>query len=245
VADVSKSAPKIAGMFDAIARRYDFLNHLLSGGIDRRWRKQAVASLRLTGRERVLDVCTGTADLAIAARTAHPAASSVIGVDFARAMLGVGLDKLRRRGLADRIQLARADAMRLPVADNAVDAVTIAFGIRNVESPAAACGEMYRVLRPGGRLAILEFAVPTVWPFRSVYMAYFCFVLPRLGRLFSGHTAAYDYLPASVGAFAAPDEFVALLRGIGFADVAARPLTFGVVVLYTACKAAENRSQRL
>ena len=95
------------------------------------------------------------------------------------------------------------------------------------------------------RLAILEFAVPTGWPFRSVYMAYFSFVLPRLGRLFSGHTAAYEYLPASVGAFAAPDEFVALLRGTGFADVAARPLTFGAVVLYTACKAAENQSRRL
>jgi demethylmenaquinone methyltransferase / 2-methoxy-6-polyprenyl-1,4-benzoquinol methylase len=240
VADVSKSAPKIAGMFDAIARRYDFLNHLLSGGIDRRWRKQAVASLRLTGRERVLDVCTGTADLAIASRTAHPAASSVIGVDFARAMLGVGLDKLRRRGLADRIQLARADAMRLPIADGSVDAVTIAFGIRNVESPAAACAEMLRVLRPGGRLAILEFAVPTAWPFRPVYMAYFKFVLPRLGRVVSGHTAAYEYLPASVGAFAAPDEFIALLRAVGFAEVAARPMTFGVVVLYTARKAAEN-----
>ena len=245
MADVSKSAPKIADMFDAIARRYDFLNHLLSGGIDRRWRKQAVASLGLTGRERVLDVCTGTADLAIASRTAHPAASSVIGVDFAGAMLGVGLDKLRRRGLAACIQLARADAMRLPIADRSVDAVTIAFGIRNVEGPAVACAEMYRVLRPGGRLAILEFAVPTAWPFRSVYMAYFNFVLPRLGRLLSGHDAAYEYLPASVGAFATPDEFMALLRGIGFAEVAARPLTFGIVVLYTACKAAENRSPRL
>ena len=242
--DVSKAAPKIAGMFDAIARRYDFLNHLLSAGIDRRWRKHAVASLRLTGRERVLDVCTGTADLAIASRTARPAASSVIGVDFARAMLGVGLDKLRRRGLADRIQLARADAMRLPIADRSVDAVTIAFGIRNVENPAAACAEMHRVLRPGGRLAVLEFAVPSAWPFRSVYMAYFSFVLPRLGRLVSGHNAAYDYLPASVGAFAAPGEFAALLRGTGFADVAAQPLTFGTVVLYTACKAAENRWPR-
>jgi demethylmenaquinone methyltransferase / 2-methoxy-6-polyprenyl-1,4-benzoquinol methylase len=242
VADVSKSAPKIAAMFDAIARRYDLLNHLLSGGIDRRWRKRAVASLRLTGRERVLDVCTGTADLAIASRTADPAANSVIGVDFARAMLGVGLDKLRRRGLADRIHLARADAMRLPIADRSMDAVTIAFGIRNVENPAAACAEMHRVLRPGGRLAILEFAVPTAWPFRSVYMAYFTFVLPRLGRVVSGDNAAYEYLPASVGAFATPAEFVALLRGIGFADVSARPLTFGIVVLYTACKAAQNRA---
>jgi demethylmenaquinone methyltransferase/2-methoxy-6-polyprenyl-1,4-benzoquinol methylase len=241
VTDVSKSAPKIAGMFDAIARRYDFLNHLLSGGIDRRWRRQAVASLRLTGRERVLDVCTGTADLAIASRTAQPAARSVVGVDFARAMLDVGREKLRRRGLADRIQLARADAMRLPLADRSVDAVTIAFGIRNVEQPAVACAEMHRVLVPGGRLAILEFTVPTTWPFRTIYMAYFTRVLPRLGRLVSGHDAAYDYLPASVGTFARPDEFVALLRGVGFADVVARKLTFGTVILYTACRTAENR----
>ena len=133
-------------MFDAIAARYDFLNHFLSAGIDRHWRTQAVRSLRLTGSERVLDLCTGTGDLAIALRTGHPGAARVVGVDFAAAMLAMGLDKVRRRGLADRVQLVRADAMRVPLSSGSTDAVTIAFGIRNVEDPQAACREMLRVL---------------------------------------------------------------------------------------------------
>ena len=236
VTDVSKSAPKIAGMFDAIAHRYDFLNHFLSAGIDRHWRTQAVRSLRLTGSERVLDLCTGTGDLAIALRTGRPGAARIVGVDFAGAMLAVGRDKLRRRRLADRVQLVRADATRVPLADDSTDAVTVAFGIRNVDDPAAACLEMRRVLVSGGRLAILEFAVPSSPVFRGLYMTYFKQVLPRLGRLISRHDMAYDYLPASVGAFASPAEFGALLQRAGFVDVLARPLTMGAVVLYNARK---------
>jgi demethylmenaquinone methyltransferase/2-methoxy-6-polyprenyl-1,4-benzoquinol methylase len=223
-------------MFDAIAGRYDLLNHVLSAGVDRRWRRLAIRSLGLTGRERVLDLCTGTADLAIAARTARPPAARVVGVDFAGAMLRIGRDKVRRRALEQAVQLIRGDATRIPLASRSVDAVTVAFGIRNVEDPAAACREMHRVLTPGGRIAILEFAIPTARPFRAVYMVYFAHILPRLGRFVSGHGAAYDYLPASVGAFAPPSEFAALLRDAGFADVSARPLTFGAVVLYTGRK---------
>ena len=236
VTDVSKSAPKIAGMFDAIAGRYDFLNHVLSAGIDRRWRTQAVRSLRLTGSERVLDLCTGTGDLAIALRTSDPGAARVVGVDFAAAMLAIGLDKVRRRGLADRVQLVRGDATRVPLSSGSIDAVTIAFGIRNVEDALAACREILRVLVPGGRLAILEFSVPTSPLVRSVYMTYFKYVLPRLGRLISRHDTAYEYLPASVGAFASPAEFASLLRAAGFVDVSSRPLTAGAVVLYSARK---------
>src|SRR5258705_6999835 len=140
--DVSKSPERIAGMFDAIAGRYDFLNHLLSAGIDRRWRRRAVDSLRLTGRERVLDLCTGTADLAIAALQAAPAAARVVGVDFAAAMLRVGLEKSRRERLGDRLALVRGDATRIPIADASMDAVTIAFGIRNVDQVATVCTEM-------------------------------------------------------------------------------------------------------
>src|SRR5256885_15521797 len=125
--DVSKSPAKIAGMFDAIAGRYDLLNHLLSAGIDRRWRNRAVRSLQLTGRERVLDLCTGTGDLAIAAVRARPAAARVVGVDFSNAMLRVGLEKLRKRGLSDAVALVRGDAATIPVADRSVDAITIAF----------------------------------------------------------------------------------------------------------------------
>jgi len=223
-------------MFDAIAPRYDFLNHLLSGGLDRYWRARAVRSLGLTGRERVLDLCTGTGDLAIAARKARPGAARVVGVDFAGAMLAMGADKLRRERLSEGIALVRGDAMRIPVADASVDAVTMAFGIRNVEDVQLACRDMCRVLKPGGRLAILEFAIPTTPLFRAVYLSYFRHILPRIGRLVSGHDAAYGYLPASVGAFASPVELRDLLRKNGFRDVSADSLTFGSVFLYTATR---------
>jgi len=222
-------------MFDAIAGRYDLLNHLLSAGIDRRWRRRAIQSLQLTGTERVLDLCTGTADLAIAAARAQPGAARVIGVDFAAAMLGVGKQKLERdRPLRDRVALVRGDATRIPLADRSVDAVTIAFGIRNVDQVAAACREMRRVLRSGGRLAILEFAVPTIPGLSSLYLGYLHHVLPRIGRAVSRHNAAYGYLPASIGAFSSPDEFVKILRDAGFSSISANGLTFGSVILYTA-----------
>ena len=193
------------------------------------------ASLALTGRERVLDLCTGTADLAIAARSGDRRAARVIGVDFAGAMLRVGHDKVLRAGLADRVTLVRGDATRVPLGSGSVDAVTIAFGIRNVEQTAAACAEMHRVLAPGGRLAVLEFAIPSTPVVRTTYLWYFNHVLPRIGRLVARHEA-YGYLPASVGAFQTPDEFVKLLRHVGFAHVSARPLTFGIVYLYTGCR---------
>jgi len=214
--DLSKAPARIAGMFDAIAARYDFLNHLLSGGIDRRWRARAVATLGLTGREQVLDVCTGTADLAIAAVRARPPAARAVAVDFAGRML----------------------ATHLPLAAGAVDAVTIAFGIRNVNRPAAACREMYRVLRRGGRLAILEFAVPTLPVWRQCYRWYLSLVLPRIGRLISRDGTAYRYLPASIDAFAKPDELVKILRQAGFVDISTVSLTYGSVCLYVARRGA-------
>src|SRR5258706_15179398 len=147
-------------MFDAIAPRYDFLNHFLSAGIDRRWRKRAIRSLALTGREVVLDLCCGTGDLAIEAVKAAPGAAQVIGVDFSPVMLTYGLAKLRRRRLDREIVLVRGDASNIPAADRSVDAITIGFGIRNVDDRGAACREMVRVLKPGGRLAILDFGIP-------------------------------------------------------------------------------------
>jgi demethylmenaquinone methyltransferase/2-methoxy-6-polyprenyl-1,4-benzoquinol methylase len=227
-----KTPDRIAGMFDAIAPRYDFLNHLLSAGIDRRWRDRAIASLQLTGRETLLDVCAGTADVALQAR----GAARVVGVDFAAAMLALGLRKIREGGEEGRIALARGDATRLPVRDAAVDAVTVAFGIRNVQEPERACEEMARVMRPGARLAILEFGVPRVPGVSTLYLAYFKYVLPAIGQLISGHNAAYSYLPASVGTFPPPPAFMEMLNRAGFRDIHADPLTFGVVYLYTAVK---------
>jgi demethylmenaquinone methyltransferase/2-methoxy-6-polyprenyl-1,4-benzoquinol methylase len=233
---VDKSPARIAGMFDAIAGRYDLLNTVLSGGLDRYWRHRAIRSLGFTGRERLLDVCTGTADVAVAgARAAHGAAR-VVGIDFAGAMLAHGATKLRAQALDARVQLVRGDAMHLPVADGSVDGVTIAFGIRNVQRPEVACGELLRVLRPGGRLAILEFGLPVLPAVRPLYSWYFNHVLPRIGRAVSRHTMAYDYLPQSVGSFPWGEAFARILRDTGFSQVMARPLSLGIVYLYSATK---------
>jgi demethylmenaquinone methyltransferase / 2-methoxy-6-polyprenyl-1,4-benzoquinol methylase len=231
---VDKTPDRIAGMFDAIAPRYDLLNHVLSAGIDRRWRARAIGALELTGCETLLDVCTGTADVALEGR--RGGAARVIGIDFASAMLSLGLKKIRAAGESARVTLVRGDAMRLPVPDASADAVTVAFGIRNVERPGVACAEMARVLRRGGRLAILEFGLPGVPGVSALYRWYFKHLLPFVGRVVSGHHAAYSYLPASVGTFPPPPEFVKILRQAGFDRVEAVPLTFGIVYLYTARK---------
>lgn len=223
-------------MFDAIAARYDLLNTLLSAGLDRYWRRRAIGALKLTGREVLLDVCTGTADVAIAGARGPRGARRVLGIDFAGEMLRRGLDKVRHAGLSDRVRLVRGDAMRLPVSGASVDGVTIAFGIRNVEQPALACAELLRVLRPGGRLAILEFGLP-VWPaVRPLYLWYFRHVLPRIGRAVSHHRDAYSYLPASVDTFPRGAEFEKMLRAGGFHNVRSQPLTLGIVYLYSGIK---------
>jgi len=233
----SKEPARIAGMFDQIAARYDALNHLLSAGLDRRWRRRAIRALAFTGRERVLDMCTGTGDLAIAA-VADPRgrAAEVVGIDFAGEMLRLGLDKIRAQGLARSIRLARGDATAMPLPDASFDAAMVAFGIRNVIDPARACAEFRRVLRPGGRLAILEFGTPTLPGLRQIYGWYFRNVLPRIGRLVSRHADAYSYLPASVESFPSGAAFARVLEQAGFSRVRSLPLTLGVVYLYLAEK---------
>jgi demethylmenaquinone methyltransferase / 2-methoxy-6-polyprenyl-1,4-benzoquinol methylase len=235
-----KTPKKIAGMFDQIAGRYDLLNTVLSGGMDRYWRARAVRSLRLTGRERALDVCTGTADVALAlARRGR--AASVVGIDFSGEMLRLGREKVKGAASASKgsrapIGLTRGDAMRLPLPSASVDTVTVAFGIRNVQEPAIACREMARVLTTGGRLAILEFSMPQAPVISHVYRFYFRHILPRIGRLVSNHEEAYTYLPESVGVWATPETFANVLRESGFSDVRATAMTFGTVYLYTATK---------
>jgi demethylmenaquinone methyltransferase / 2-methoxy-6-polyprenyl-1,4-benzoquinol methylase len=236
VAPPDKSPARISAMFDAIAKRYDLLNHVLSVGLDTRWRARAIRDAALPANAQVLDLCTGTADLAIAALNAVPTAR-VVGIDFAGAMLRVGVEKLRVRGLADRITLVRGDATRIPMRDAWADAATIGFGIRNVAEPGAALRELARTIKPGGRLVILEFGEPIIPGIRTLYNWYFRFLLPQLGRLVSKHQSAYSYLPASVGTFPPPAPGAATLSSHGFRDVRAVPLTLGIVYLYVGTRA--------
>lgn len=232
---LDKAPHRIEGMFDAIAGRYDFLNRLLSAGLDRTWRTRAVQTLDVASGACVLDVCTGTADLALTLVERHPDART-IAVDFAAEMLRYGREKVRARGLLDRVGLVRGDAVRIPVMDDGVDGAMIAFGIRNVAEPEAALRELHRVLRPRARLAILEFGYPPTPLLKAAYLWYFKTVLPIIGRLVSRHDSAYRYLPASVGTFYEPSAFQEILSDAGFSEVGATPLTFGVVYLYTAVK---------
>src|SRR5262245_15866079 len=220
-------------MFDAIAPRYDLLNHVLSAGMDRGWRDRAVDALSLSPRARVLDLCTGTGDLAMA--IVHRAnGATVVGIDFAGEMLRLAREKVSGASLDRRIRLVRGDATHVPLPDSSCDAATIAFGIRNVAEPQRALAELARVIRPGGRLAILEFGQPRIPGIRTLYSWYFRYVLPLVGRMISKHQSAYSYLPASVGTFPPPAEFARVIAATGFSQVRAVPLTFGIVYLYVA-----------
>ena len=224
----------VRSLFDSIARRYDMLNHLLSGGIDMYWRKKAIDALRGVPPGRILDVATGTADLAIAAAALAP--REVVGVDIAEEMLSVGRRKIAARGLSPLVSLRMGEAESLPFAGSSFDAAIVAFGVRNFENLEAALGEMLRVLRPGGKLVVLEFSRPRRFPFRQIYLAYFLRVIPVMGRVISGNGEAYSYLPSSVMAFPEGEEFLSILRGAGFRAARAERLTFGIATIYTAEK---------
>jgi len=217
-------------MFDRIAGRYDLLNRLLSAGTDVRWRRACVDLLELRGPARLLDLATGTADLLVEALQ-RDASHRGIGVDLSEQMLRRGAAKLRRRGLESRAGLAAGDAESLPLPSASFDAATIGFGIRNVGDQSAALAELRRVLRPGGRLVVLEFSVPPGWR-GELYRRYFHRILPRIGALVSGDAAAYSYLPASVECFPAPEAFAALMERAGFIAVRWRLLTGGIACLH-------------
>lgn len=221
---------EVRSMFDRIAPRYDLLNHLLSAGTDVLWRRAAVDFLELRPPARILDFCTGTADLLIELLR-RDGRHRGVGVDLSHEMLVRGGLKLRRRGLADRGQLALGDAERIPLASSAFDGALVAFGIRNIGDPETALGEVHRVLRPGGRLVVLEFSMPQGL-LGSLYRLYFREILPRVGGLVSGDRGAYAYLPASVARFPSPEAFAALLERAGFAAVRWRPLTGGIAHLH-------------
>jgi demethylmenaquinone methyltransferase/2-methoxy-6-polyprenyl-1,4-benzoquinol methylase len=232
----------VRSMFDRIAPRYDLLNRVLSAGTDVRWRRQAVDYLGLGERARVLDLCTGTADLLIEALGRGPGRSG-IGVDLSFEKLARGVSNLRRRGMQQRAALASGDVERLPLRAGLFDGALVAFGIRNVGERKAALAEVLRVLRPGGRLVVLEFSTPPGLLGRA-YRFYFMRVLPRIGSLLSGDGGAYGYLPASVDRFPAPERFADELRAAGFGNVECRPLSFGIAHLHRGCKAAGPRRDR-
>ena len=219
-------------MFDRIAPRYDLLNRLLSGGRDVAWRKRLARHLPPGEDLRVLDLATGTGDVLIMLDQASGRICSGLGVDMAGEMLALGQRKLERGGLTGRFTLARADATVIPAADDSVDAVTIAFGIRNVDCVEKALAEMRRVLKPGGRALILEFSLPSTRLFRGGYLFYFRHVLPRIGGLISGDRQAYRYLNETVESFPYGEAFIQLMERQGFHSVKQHPLTFGIASIY-------------
>lgn len=225
---------QVAKMFDNISHQYDFLNHFLSLNIDKIWRKKAINLLRPLAPKQLLDVATGTGDFALQALVLGP--EKIVGVDISEGMLEMGRKKIVKRGLSDKVELQRGDSENLPFPENKFDAITVGFGVRNFENLDKSLREMFRVLKPGGMVVVLEFSKPRKFPFKQVYNFYFNAVLPKIGRLISKDKAAYTYLPESVEAFPDGDDFVRILKNIGFKNTACKPLTFGISSIYTGLK---------
>ena len=225
---------QVATMFDNIAGNYDFLNHFLSLGIDIFWRKRLVRKLQKQKPQNILDVATGTADLAIAMMKIKP--FNVVGIDISNGMLEVGRKKIKQQDLEKTIQLQQADSEDLPFEDATFDAVTVSFGARNFENLQKGLSEMARVLKPGGKIYILEFSKPTLFPFKQLYDFYFKFVLPLIGKLLSKDNVAYSYLPESVKAFPHGKELNSIIENCGYTNAKNHPLTMGIASIYTAQK---------
>ena len=232
--DQSGKKEQVAKMFNSISSNYDFLNHFLSLGIDIRWRKKAVKMLAHSHPKVILDVATGTGDFALATLPLKP--QQVIGVDISEGMLEVGRKKIAAQGFQNVIDLRLGDSENLPFEENKFDAAIVAFGVRNFENLEKGLAEILRVLKPGGKLIVLEFSKPRSFPFKQIYNFYFNFILPKIGRLVSKDPSAYTYLPESVHAFPDGDAFVAILNKLGYRETACEALTFGVSSLYSASK---------
>jgi len=221
----------IGEMFSEIAPRYDFLNRLLSLGVDRRWRRLAVAEMVPAVGGRHLDLATGTADMALEILRQKGTGAEVAGADISREMMRIGREKCRTAGAGKRVSFVQAPGEALPYRDGVFDSACVAFGIRNVVDRERGLREMCRVVRPGGRVVVLEFSTPRGALFGALYRFYFTRLLPRIGGLFS-RGEAYAYLPESVLSFPEPRDFAAMMRAAGCAVVSIRPLTCGIVTLY-------------
>ncbi|HRW97241.1 MAG TPA: bifunctional demethylmenaquinone methyltransferase/2-methoxy-6-polyprenyl-1,4-benzoquinol methylase UbiE [Bacteroidales bacterium] len=227
---------QVRSMFNNIAHRYDFLNHFLSAGIDYSWRRKAIKLMGRKNPKTILDVATGTGDLAIEALKINP--EKIIGVDIAEDMLEFGRKKLTEKKLQDKITLETGDSENLRFGDASFDAVMVAFGVRNFENLEKGLSEMFRVINQNGQVMILEFSKPKKFPVKQLYNFYFRFILPSLGKMISGDSSAYTYLPESVGKFPDGDAFLNILQKIGFKEVKQIKLTFGIASIYWGLKAS-------
>ncbi|WP_210487431.1 bifunctional demethylmenaquinone methyltransferase/2-methoxy-6-polyprenyl-1,4-benzoquinol methylase UbiE [Rufibacter aurantiacus] len=225
---------QVAQMFNSIAKRYDFLNHFLSAGVDIYWRKRAVKLLEPLKPQNVLDIATGTGDFALETLRLKP--KQIVGIDISEGMLQVGREKISKRGLSHLVQLQLGDSENIQFPDNHFDAITVAFGVRNFENLEKGLAEMFRVLKPGGMAVILEFSKPQAFPMKQGYNFYFKHILPVFGKLISKDNAAYTYLPKSVQAFPDGNDFLSIFQRIGFKNTKWHSLTFGISSIYTGTK---------
>jgi len=226
---------QVEAMFDDIARHYDFLNHFLSLGTDRLWRRRAINIIgRHSKPKQILDVATGTGDLAITALLLNP--EKVIGIDISEKMLELGRRKIADRRPDDKIELIKADSEAMPFEDESFDAAMCAFGVRNFSSPLRGLTEICRVLRPGGMIMVLEFSRPAYFPVKQLYFLYFRRILPLIGKIVSGDGKAYTYLPESVMAFPEGEEFIRILTDAGFGGSLYKRLSGGIATIYYAFK---------
>lgn len=225
---------QIAAMFNSIAKWYDFLNHFLTLGIDIIWRKKAIAKLKDTGAQRILDIATGTGDLAIAAAKLNP--SAIIGIDISIEMVNIGKAKVEKKNLQRMITLQEGDSENIIFPENYFDAATCGFGVRNFESLQAGLRDIRRVLKPGAMFVVLEFSKPQKFPVKQLYSFYFKVILPVIGRLFSRSNSAYSYLPESVNEFPFGEQFCVELQKAGFKNTKTQTLAFGIASIYTATK---------
>jgi len=229
-----KKKQQVEQMFDNIAPKYDFLNHFLSLGIDKLWRKKAIRILSNFKSDSLLDVATGTGDFAIAAAKLKP--SKIIGFDLSEQMLNVGRAKAKRLGLDQVIEFQKGDSEAMPFQDEHFDAITVAFGVRNFENLESGLKEFVRVLKPEGVVIILEFSKPKYFPMKQLYSFYFFGILPLIGRMVSKDSSAYSYLPESVMAFPDDQKFLSILRNVGFSRTSQKRLSFGIATIYIAQK---------